>query len=63
MAKNANGLDYDYFEKKLAKITDDLHLYRPDELARKLVRIAAVADKQVTISTAQCVDCEGCNHA
>ena len=62
MAKNQNGLDFDYFEMKLAKVTDDLHLYRPDELARELVRIAVAADKQVAITTAQCADCEGhCN--
>lgn len=42
--KNENGLEVDYFVKRLARTIRDMRLYKPDELARELYRTACCAD-------------------
>ena len=48
---NEHGLDCAYFHKKIAQVKLDLRFYRPDELARALVRLAMTADTQTAINT------------
>ena len=64
MDKNENGIDVPYFEKNLAKVTDDLHLYRPQELARALTRLAMTAHSETAVNTVagieQAKGCERC---
>ncbi|MBE0470401.1 MAG: hypothetical protein IBX55_12960 [Methyloprofundus sp.] len=45
--KNQNGVEQSYFEENLSLIQRDLSNYKPDELARALIRLACVADSSV----------------
>ena len=44
---NINGLDANYFAKKLKLIHRDINDYTPRELARELARLSRTADKNV----------------
>lgn len=50
MASNPHGLDYKYFECKIAAMyRDGLSSWRPDELARELMRMSRTADAAVML--------------
>lgn len=51
--KNRFGLDQDYFEENLSILLRDISCYRPDEMARALVRLAIVADGVTAIEDMQ----------
>lgn len=46
---NNHGLDEYYFKLKLEIITEGIHNYSPQELARALTRIAMTADEACVI--------------
>ena len=50
-AKNKFGLDCAYFHRELKRVNNDLQYYRPDELARALVRLAFVANHETAVNT------------
>ena len=45
--KNEYGLDVDYFKRYFELMVRDVSMYRPDEMARSLSRMALVADSDV----------------
>lgn len=45
--KNEYGLDAEYFRSKLECVVRDCSRYTPDEMARELTRLAAVAEPKV----------------
>lgn len=47
-----NGVDVDYFKKKLLLVVKGLSNYTGEELARELVRYAKVANKSEAIKEA-----------
>lgn len=49
--KNEHGLDANYFARDLERVLRDINSYTPDDLARKLARLAMVADEAVTLAT------------
>lgn len=51
--KNRFGLDQDYFERNLSVLLRDICIFRPDEMARALVRLAIVADGFTAIEDMQ----------
>jgi len=51
--KNRFGLDQDYFEENFSCLLRDISHYRPDEMARALVRLAIVADGVTAIQDMQ----------
>jgi hypothetical protein len=50
-AMNEYGLDYKYFQRKCSILARDARDYKPDEMARALLRLASVADKAVLNET------------
>ena len=48
---NEHNIDCAYFHKKLRAINRDLRYYRPDELARALVKLAFVANHETAVNT------------
>ena len=58
---NEFGLNCAYYHSQLTKIKRDMSFYRPDELARALVRLAYVADPQVAVNTAQQLELDDIN--
>lgn len=44
---NEYGLDVNYFRKKLEIVQRDISMYRPEELATELARLAQTAASQI----------------
>ena len=56
--KNKYGVETGQVREKLKKLCNNLMDYKPHELARDLVKLAASVDEQITITTAQQVEME-----